>query len=465
MLRKSLFVLVAVLLATIPLAAQTGWMRDYGEDGHGVSSCIQQTNDGGYIISSCTKPPDKEWHDAWLIKTDENGDTVWTQTFGGDDYDIANYVTPTANGGYILTGMTHSFGSDHLLLIKTDANGNTEWLQTYGTGDFGTCVQETSDGGYVVLGGAVEFGQAYTAVSWLWILKTDDQGDTLWTRVYGLGWNYEDWEEGRYIQETSDGNYIITGLSGICSDLSQRTQLWLFKTDTLGEIIWSRKYGEWKGGCWHQGNCVLETDDGGYIVAGRQDLAYNDNRIWLLRTNGEGDTVWTQTYGEGCGNSVDITSDDGYIVTASSLPLIKTDGDGNTIWTRDYGIEGHSVQQTLDGGFVFSGVKRNEDNEWDLWATKTDSLGNVAVDEEPPVTQSDWQIPVSVGRRIVLQYTDRPQGFHAQVFDASGRKVDEIHASQASGTIIWGDTQTPGVYFIRSSSDNTMTTRKVILVK
>jgi hypothetical protein len=345
-------------------------------------------------------------------------------------------------------------------LAAIPLTAQTSWMKTYGDeyhDEWGMIIEETADGGFVVFGSI----SSPAGGGDMWLLKTDVKGDTQWTKTYG-GQAPEYCYSG---QETKDGGYIITGLSGICSDLSQRTQLWLFKTDTSGEIIWSRKYGEWKGGCWHQGNCVLETDDGGYIVAGRQDLAYNDNRIWLLRTNGEGDTVWTQTYGEGCGNSVDITSDDGYIVTASSLSLIKTDEDGNTIWTRDYGIEGHSVQQTLDGGFVFSGVKRNEDNEWDLWVTKTDSLGNVAVDEEPPVTQSDWQIPVSVGRRIVLQYTDRPQGFSASVFDASGRKVDEIESQTQSGTLTWGENQNPGVYFIQTRLAGSTETKKAVIVK
>ena len=118
------------------------------------------------------------------------------------------------------------------------------------------------------------------------------------------------------------------------------------------------------------------------------------------------------------------------------------------------------VEQTSDGGYIVVGEKGG-----DLFIVKTDSLGNLGIKEEtvinPPLS---FEVVASIGPQIVLSYENYPQGFHASIFDATGRKVDEIHAAGSSGTIIWGATHSPGVYFIRSSSGSA-TAGKVILVE
>jgi hypothetical protein len=106
------------------------------------------------------------------------------------------------------------------------------------------------------------------------------------------------------------------------------------------------------------------------------------------------------------------------------------------------------------------------DTIFKAYALITDWDMGVGVVEQPPVsaTRSHWQITTSVGPQIVLRYTNRPEGFHANVFDASGRKVDELHSSQPSGVITWGECYGPGVYFVRTPLEIPTTTHKVILI-
>ena len=98
----------------------------YGGSNGDRSSTVQQTTDGGYIISGITNLIDLEGSDLYLIKTDGNGDTLWTRSYGGTDLEFGGFVQQTSDGGYVICGYTYSFGNgdSDVYLIKTDGNGN-----------------------------------------------------------------------------------------------------------------------------------------------------------------------------------------------------------------------------------------------------------------------------------------------------------------------------------------------------
>ena len=198
----------------------------FGGGGNDGGSSVQQTTDGGYIITGYLSNNERGF-DVWLIKTDDQGNEEWNQTFGGNSNDFSYSVQQTMDGGYIITGGTQSFGSGEsdLWLIKTDSQGNEEWNRTFG-GGIGYSVKQTTDGGYVVIGDSQSFGSSESDV---WLIKTDGQGNEEWNQTFGG----TDDDYGYSVEQTTDGGYIITGQKGY--------DVWLIKTDPQGN---TEPYGD-----------------------------------------------------------------------------------------------------------------------------------------------------------------------------------------------------------------------------
>ena len=116
-----------------------------------MAYAVRQTTDGGYIVTGRTISFGAGNYDVYLIKTDSLGDTLWTKTYGGTNTDYGYAVQQTTDGGYIVAGYTLSFGAGNydVYLIKADSLGDTLWTKTYGGGNFdeGWAVQQTTDGG------------------------------------------------------------------------------------------------------------------------------------------------------------------------------------------------------------------------------------------------------------------------------------------------------------------------------
>ena len=345
------------------------WTKTFGGSDYDGGYSVQQTSDGGYIIAGMTDSYGAGEHDVWLIKTDESGDTLWTKTFGGSEGDAGGCVQQTSDGGYVVVGYTRSYsaGDYDVWLIKTDESGDTLWTKTFGgsDSDVGNSVQQTSDGGYIIAG-ITEFYGAGEPFWWnqdVWLIKTDESGNTLWTKTFGG--SGEDW--GISVQQTTDGGYIITGRME--SYLTAPEDVWLIKTDVLGDTLWTKTYG---GSGDDGGSSVQQTTDGGYIIAGgTESYGAGNSDVWLIKTDALGDTLWTKTFGgngKEYGGSVQQTSDGGYIIEGSTesygagnsdVWLIKTDASGDEVWTKTFGGSdwdgGGSVQQTFDGGYIVTG--------------------------------------------------------------------------------------------------------------
>jgi hypothetical protein len=355
----------AVTVVVMAQPPDTLWTRTFGGGDSDAGWSVQQTTDGGYIIVGTTWSYGAGSGDIWLIKTDVNGNEQWNRTFGGSEWDGGGYsVQQTTDGGYIVTGSTESYGAGgyDVWLIKTDSNGDTLWTRTFGGSqdDGGYSVQQTIDGGYIIVG----YAGSYGAGGWdVWLIKTDVNGNEQWNRTFGGSES----DRGYSVQQTTDGGYIVTGSTE--SYGAGGYDVWLIKTDSNGDTLWTRTFGGIES---DHGNSVQQTTDGGYIIVGDTHLySAGGFDIWLIKSNSEGDSLWTRTFGGSGGDygySVQQTIDGGYIVTgytysygagSADIWLIKTDSNGDTLWTRTFGGSGtdwgFSVQQTNDGGYIIGG--------------------------------------------------------------------------------------------------------------
>jgi hypothetical protein len=168
-IRKRLFILGAALFSLINCSlAQITFQKTYGGAVYDLGYSVQQTADGGYVIAGITNSFGAGNYDAYLLKTDSYGSLQWSKTFGGagnEGYAILSEpfsVQQTTDGGYVIIGYTDSFGAGTIdaYLIKTDSSGNLLWSKTFGGTlyDYGSQVRQSTDGGYVIAGRTRNFG-------------------------------------------------------------------------------------------------------------------------------------------------------------------------------------------------------------------------------------------------------------------------------------------------------------------
>lgn len=316
------------------------WTKEFGGKGSEEVNAVKVTNDGGFILAGYTNSSGAGGTDFQLIKTDANGEQQWMKTYGGTGIDRAYDVEQTTDGGYIITGETYSFGAGwvNAYLVRTDSNGDTLWTQVYG----GNGIEEsysvglTSDGGFILTGATNSFGAGDYDV---YLIRTDKDGEILWTNAFGGTGS----EEGYAVQQTSDGGYIVTGYT--TSFGMGGHDMYLLKTDAKGNELWAKTFG---GRTDDHSMSVLQTKDGGYTIAGyTNSFGSGGVDVYLVHTDENGERMWSRTYGKSSddyGKCVKATSDGGYVIAGSSVSagstglqgekikeiyLIKTDGFGN----------------------------------------------------------------------------------------------------------------------------------------
>jgi len=303
------------------------------------------------------------------------------KTFGGENEDVGYSVQQTTDGGYIIVGYTNSYGSGSydVLLLKTDSDGNELWMQTYGEGydDKGYSI-ETVDDGFVIAGYTYSFNSnSYDML----LIKTNMFGDVLWSRTYGGTGT----DKGYSVQKTfNPDGFIVTGYS---EAESTGFDMFLVKTDPEGNQEWSKTYGS--TGI-DKGYSVQQTSDGGFILSGVTTGEFGFD-VRVIKTYPNGDVDWNKVFGNtlnDIGFSVDQT-DDGFIVVGyteifgsgdEDILLLKINNDGNQGWERTFGGNGIDHGYTvnmIDGGFMIIGFTESFGaGNKDVWLIKTNTNGN-----------------------------------------------------------------------------------------
>jgi hypothetical protein len=352
------------------------WNLTYGGRYADVAWCLQETGDGGNILvgNSASRG---EGSDLLLIRTDATGKYLWGKVWGGSGEDVGYFVQETKDGGFIVTGSSKSFsmGEELLWLVKTDVNGSISWDKTFGgfvssSGDGGWSVDETDDGGFITTGYTQSQGRGRKD---LWLLKTDATGSKMWDRTFG---GKED-DVGMSVLQSRDGGYIVAGRTASFSKGGD--DIWLLKTDSRGVEQWNVTFGGKKDDAAFQ---VVETEDG-YALVGRTESGSDKNKITLIKVNPEGRKRWEKIYRGSSSSSLQSTNDGGYIIagridnkdTGRDALIIKTNSAGSEEWSMILGGKeddiGTYAIESIDGSYTMAGITSSfGQGREDVWLIK-----------------------------------------------------------------------------------------------
>jgi hypothetical protein len=326
-------------------------------------------------------------------------DLLWSNNYGGPYHEFGRACQQSDNGDFFLLGSTYSYGSGQfdMYLVRTDSLGNRISSHTYGgeMTEYGYDLHKTSDGGFVVVGSTKSFGAGERDV---YLIRVDADGEMLWSKTFG---GVAD-DEARSVRQTSDGGFIICG--GTYSFGAGYQDVYLIKTDPLGNLVWQQTFG---GAGGEMGATVRQMPDGGYIVIGSTgSFGEGYSSIYVARTNQDGDSLWATTYGGASadyGYALDVTQDGGVILAgatasygAGSLDayLIKIDPSGNVEWDQTYGgadeDRAYSITQTAAGDLILAGNTLSFSSTFDVYVVKTDPAGNTLWTRQYGGSESDY---------------------------------------------------------------------------
>ena len=358
----------------------------YGDASYDYGRYLINTIDGGYIIVGNTSLLGNSYSNVLAVKVNYKGEQEWIQDHTFSTADRVNSISELSDGSFVMVGsaISSSNGSQDILTIKTDQNGNIEWYQTFGSeqDEVGHSIQSLTNGSFIIVGDAFDANTGYSLIT---LINVGSTGNEIWSKTYGGNGN----DYGYSVVVTNDGGYAISGITRSQGD--SNGDAWIIKTDINGNEEWNQTYG---GEGTESSRSIKQTNDGGYIFTGQTNSfgnGYND--AYLVKTDFEGNQEWMQTYGgigTDHGRSVVQTSDGGYIISGYTdsfgdsgfnFWLIKTDLLGNLDWQRSYGgtgdDRGFHALQAADGGYIITGYSNSNTNSVpDIILIKTDDLGN-----------------------------------------------------------------------------------------
>jgi hypothetical protein len=323
------------------------WQKSLGGSSDDRATSIQQTTDSGYIVAGWSSSNDGDvsgnhgGYDYWIVKLTKNGDIQWQKSLGGSDYDLANSIQQTTDSGYIVAGTSNSndgdvsgnHGNIDYWIVKLKKNGDIQWQKSLGgrNFDWANSIQQTTDGGYVVAGWSYSNDgdvSGHHNLGDYWIVKLKKNGDIQWQK--SLGGSSED--DAYSIQQTTDSGYIVAGYSfsndGKVSGHhggSFNADYWIVKLTKNGDMQWQKSLG---GSGGESANSIQQTTDSGYIVAGGSSSNHGDVRgnhgggdYWIVKLTKNGDIQWQKCLGGSGGDgasSIQQTADSGYVVAGTS---------------------------------------------------------------------------------------------------------------------------------------------------
>ncbi|MFZ7166004.1 MAG: hypothetical protein ACO1G5_00515, partial [Bacteroidota bacterium] len=345
------------------------WQNTIGGNDVDWLQSIQQTIDGGYIlggwsVSDISGDKTENNHDStlthpdyWVVKLDAMGNIQWQNTIGGNSMDQLTSIQQTADGGYILSGWSYSnisgdktensIGVSDYWVVKLDSIGNIQWQNTIGGNlhEVSPIIKQTTDGGYI-LGGYSGSGisgdktESNNGGEDYWVLKLDTIGNIQWQNT--IGGKFVD--QLSSIQQTTDGGYILGGLSmsNISGDKTENchglSDYWVLKLDDIGNIQWQNTI---MGIERDELYSVHQTTDGGYILGGNSDSYISDDKTtyprgnddyWVIKLTDKFNVINGKLYNDVNNNTIQDAGEAGL-----SNIMITEQNTGRIVFSEQYG--------------------------------------------------------------------------------------------------------------------------------
>ena len=522
-MKKTITILITIIAFSYAKAQAPAiqWQKSFGGSGLEYwNACIQKTTDGGYILAGTGASLDGDVignhalnpalisGDFWVVKLDAAGTIVWQKELGGTEDEFCYSIQQTVDGGYVVAGTSTSNDGDvtghHLSedvwIVKLDAAGTLMWQKSLGGNgyDNSRCIQQTTDGGYIVAGYSNSLNGDLTinhGNNDYWIVKLDATGTLLWQKSFGGSGD----DRAYYIQQTSDGGYIVAGsndsTNGDVTGNHGGSDAWIIKLDATGTLMWQKSFGNTGVDA---ARCILQTTDGGYIFSGYRALTNSETNVnhggkeaWIVKLDTTGTEEWQKLYGgSGYDEAVYIkqANDGSYIlagdtsngngdVTGFHSPvccgpvadywILKLDASGTLLWQKALGGSNIdtacSIQQTSDGGYITAGYSYSTDGDvignhgsYDSWVVKlgADSLGINRVSNKNLTVY-----PNPAKENIYIQLPGENSIDKIIITDLVGKKVSE--QNQNNNEIAIKDISS-GMYIIQVFSGGEKFTSKFI---
>lgn len=438
--------------------------KKYGGAAAEEGKCVIQTLEGGYMLCGYTRSGVPVTN-AYLVKTNNLGDTLWTKRYAGPSGENANWVCQNSDSGYIFTGNTSSYGPGtptytNTWVVRTDKNGDTLWSRSFDyslKSDRGVFVMQTSDGGFLVLAYCVQ-GTTPKGVAY----KLTASGALSWSAIMGSAVSSYCY----YAIEDTNGDFLISG-----GFFASTYDGFVRRYSSSGTLLSTKAYDMPDGSGQNIFYMQRRVNAAGYYLAGITAVGFD---VYLIKTDANLDTLWTTTIStffvsSNFGNrhySTQQTFDGGFIFAGyttsgdNQVKLIKTDSMGVVQWTRYYGGTdvdwGYWVRQTPDGGYIISGMADSQSPTIiQAYLIKTDSLGNSSV---------TTGIPNQISSATISVFPNPSSGVFT--FSCVDDEIKEIEIYNSLGEIVYEGTisnhQTTfdmadkpnGIYFYRVSGLN-----------
>jgi hypothetical protein len=472
-MHKSVLAILFLFLTTA-LQAQITFEKVIDTLWAGPATCIQETFDGGYVLTGMTP---LNGNDMMILKLDSFCNIEWNKIYGGPTIDFGGYIEQSPDSGYMVNGSYNFSNPGKNWLLRLDVNGDTIWTKQFSAGIGSTLPCENNSMASInnSIYGMTGNYQPPNQFPDVFFQSISSNGVLLSNKIYPTPFS----SDARAINKTFEGGFVITGEIGVTS--TTNPDIYLIRTNAFGDTIWTKKYHKIQR---QLGLDVVQTTDSGFALVCLLRGSTND-QIYLIKTDGAGDTIWTKTYDFNYNpvpRSLQQTDDGGYIITGECLNinfersvfLIKTNAMGDTLWSRQFKAGGTSVnnfsyyvRQTKDKGYILCGLSTMMPAG--LYIIKTDSLGMVYSTTGIPEVNNPFSLnifPNPNGGEFTLHAKGiSKKGAPYKIYNANNQCVyssDLVNNSDCSLNLSYLPN---GLYFIVLYTDNKVFSRKFILEK